>query len=155
MTAKPTYEELAKKNQYLEQEVSKYRQIEKAQLENEAALRSILRAVPIGIGVVCNRVIKEANARLCDILGYSSKEILGNSARMLYPTDEDFEYVGREKYSQIHKKGIGSVETRMRRKDGSVMDVLLSSAPIDPNDLSIGVTFTVLDVTARKRSERD
>jgi PAS domain S-box-containing protein len=154
VTEKPTYNELMKRNQYLEQEVLKYRHMEKTQLESEAALRSILHTVPIGIGVACDRVIKETNERLCEILGYSSEEILGNSARMLYPTEEDFEYVGREKFAQIHKKGIGSVETRMRRKDGNVIDVLLSSAPIDPNDLSIGITFTVLDMTDRKQSER-
>jgi len=153
MSARPTYAELVKTIQNLEHEVFKYKRIEKAQQESGVALRSILRAVPIGIGVACNRVIKEANERLCEILGYASEEILGNSARMLYPTDEDFEYVGREKFAQIHKKGIGSVETRMRRKDGVVIDVLLSSALLDPDDLSMGMTFTVLDITAHKQSE--
>jgi PAS domain S-box-containing protein len=155
MTEKPTYEELVKRIQNLEQEILRREQTEMMQQESEAALKSILRAVPIGIGVVCDRVIKEANERLCEILGYSSEEILGNSARMFYLTDEDFEYVGHEKYAQIHEKGIGSVETCLRRKDGNVIDVLLSSAPLDPMDLSIGVTFTVLDVTNRKQSERD
>jgi len=153
MSARPTYAELVKTIQNLEHEVFTYKRIEKAQQESEAALISILRAVPIGIGVACNRVIKEANERLCEILGYSSVEILGNSARMLYPTDEEFEYVGREKFAQIHKKGRGSVETRMRRKDGVVIDVLLSSAPLDPDDLSVGMTFTVLDITDHKQSE--
>lgn len=152
MTAKQTYEELVKKVQNLEEETSKYKQVEKLFKEREAALRSILRAVPIGIGVVCNRVIKEANKRFCEIVGYSLEEILEKSSRMLYPTNEDFEYVGREKYKQIYKKGVGSVETRLQRKDGSIINVLLSSAPIDPKDLSVGVIFTVLDITIRKQS---
>ncbi|MGB2690341.1 MAG: PAS domain S-box protein [Desulfobacterales bacterium] len=155
MTEKPTYEELVKRINKLEQEILRRDQTEKKQQESKAALRSILRAVPIGIGVVCDRVIKEANERLCEILGYSSEEILGNSARMFYLTDEDFEYVGHEKYAQIQEKGIGAVEARLRRKDGKVIDVLLNSAPLDPKDLSIGATFTVLDVTDRKQSERE
>jgi PAS domain S-box-containing protein len=138
MTAKPTYEELVKRIEKLEQETFKHKQVEKKLQEREALLRSILQAVPIGIGVACDRVIKEANVRLCEILGYSSEEILGKGARMLYPTDEDFEYVGHEKYAQIHENGIGAVETRFRHKEGNVMDVLLSSAPIDPENLSIG-----------------
>ena len=154
MSAKPTYEELVNRNQDLEQQIVKYRHIAKAQQKSEAALKSLLRAVPIGIGVACDRVIQEANDRLCETLGYSHEEILGKSARMLYPTDEDFEYVGREKYKQIYEKGIGAVETHFQRKDGSVIDVLLSSAPIEPKDLSMGVTFTVLDITTRKQSER-
>ena len=154
MSPKPTYEDLVKRNQDLEQRIVKYRHIAKAQQKSEAALKSLLRAVPIGIGVACDRVIQEANDRLCETLGYSHEEILGKSARILYPTDEDFEYVGREKYKQIYEKGIGAVETHFQRKDGSVIDVLLSSAPIEPKDLSMGVTFTVLDITTRKQSER-
>jgi len=155
MTKKPTYEELVKRIENLEDENFKLKQVEKTQKESEATLRSILRAVPIGIGVVCNRVITEANERLCEILGYSYEEILGSNARKFYLTDEDFEYVGVEKYRQIHEKGIGAVETRFRRKDGNAIDVLLSSAPIDQKDLSIGITFTVLDVTSHKLSEME
>jgi len=147
--------ELKERTRELEEEITQRKLTEKTLQESEAALKSILHALPIGVGVVLDRVIKEANERLCEILGYSYEEILGNSARMLYLTDEDFEYVGHEKYAQIHEKGIGAVETRFRRKDGKVVDVLLSSAPLDPKDLSIGVTFTVLDVTDRKRSERE
>jgi len=155
MSAKPTYKESVKRIQDLEHEALKHKQVEKTLQESEAALRSILQVVPIGIGVICDRVIKEVNERFCKILGYSKEEILGNHARMFYLTDEDFEYVGREKYLQIHEKGIGEVETRLRRKDGNVIDVVVRSSPIDPKDLSVGLTFTVLDMTDRKQSERD
>jgi len=139
MVKKPIYEELEKKGVFQ---------------KNEASLRSLLHALPVGIGVVYDRVVMEVNERLCDILGYAPEEILGKSARMFYPTDEDFEYVGVIKYKQIHEKGIGTIETRMQRKDGSIIDVFLSSYPIDPKDLSMGVTFTVLDISLRKQSER-
>jgi PAS domain S-box-containing protein len=152
MNAEPTYEELAEKLQNLEEEALKYRHMEKLFKEREARLRSILRAVPTGIGVVFNRVIKEANKRFCEIVGYSLEEILEKSSRMLYPTNEEFEYVGREKYKQINEKGIGTVETRFQRKDGNIINVLLRSAPVDSKDLSVGVTFTVLDITIQKQS---
>jgi PAS domain S-box-containing protein len=121
--------------------------------ESEAALKSIFRAAPTGIGMVVDRVIVQANERLCEIVGYSHEELLGKSARILYLTDQDFEYVGRDKYAQIREHGTGTVETRLQRKDGQVIDVLLSSTPIDRNDMSRGVTFTVLDITHRKQTE--
>lgn len=121
--------------------------------ESEATLKSIFRAAPIGIGMVCDRVILQVNDRLCDILGHSREKLLGKSARMVYLTDEDFKYVGREKYQQIHERGFGIVETHWQRKDGKVVDILLSSAPIDPNDLSKGVTFAALNITSRKKAE--
>ena len=126
---------------------------ERALRESEATLRSIFRAAPTGIGLVRDRVIKQVNERLCEMVGYSQKELLEQNARMLYLTDEDFDYVGREKYLQISEKGTGTVETRWQRKDGKVIDVILSSTPIDPDDLSIGVTFTALDITLRKQAE--
>lgn len=126
---------------------------ERALRESEATLKSIFRAAPTGIGLVRDRVIKQVNERLCEMLGYSQKELLEQNARILYLTDEDFDYVGREKYLQINDKGTGTVETRWQRKDGKVIDVILSSTPIDPNDLSIGVTFTALDITVRKQAE--
>jgi diguanylate cyclase (GGDEF)-like protein/PAS domain S-box-containing protein len=42
----------------------------------------------------------------------------------------------------------------MRRRDGVLLDVLLRSAALDPDDLDAGLVFTVLDVTDRKRAER-
>jgi PAS domain S-box-containing protein len=154
MAKKPTYETLMKYTNKLERKDLEHMRAEKALQESEYTLKSILHAVPLGIGVVCDRVVMDVNERLCDILGYSPEEILGKNARMLYPTDEDFEYVGIKKYKQIHEKGIGVVETRLQHKDGTIIDVFLSSAPIDPKDLSMGVTFTVLDISLRKQSER-
>ena len=110
----------------------------------EASLRSIFRVAPIGIGVVHNRVLTQVNDRICGMLGYAAEELVGNSARVFYPTDEEFELVGREKYLQIHARGTGSVETRWQRKDGEIIDVLLSSTPLDPSDWAKGVTFTAL-----------
>ncbi len=120
-----------------------------------AHLESVFRVAPTGIGVVVNRVMTQVNVRACEMTGYSREELLGQNSRMLYPTDEDYEYVGREKYVQIRARGTGTVETRWLRKDGGIIDVLMSSTPIDVDDLAAGVTFTALDITDRKKSERE
>jgi len=127
--------------------ITDHKQAEEALKESEATLKSIFRAAPIGIGLVYNRVIKQANDRLCEMVGYSRDELLEQSARMLYPTEKEFEYVGQEKYDQIKRFGTGTVETRWQRKDGKVIHIWLSSTPLDPEDLSVGVTFTALDIT--------
>ncbi|MBP7829574.1 MAG: transporter substrate-binding domain-containing protein [Kiritimatiellae bacterium] len=120
--------------------------------QSEDKIRSLFRAAPVGIGMVTHRVIQEANDRLCEMTGYGREELLGQSARMLYPTQEDFDTVGREKYRQIEEQGTGTVETPWRRKDGRIIDVLLSSTPLVPGDLARGVTFTALDITERRRA---
>ncbi len=134
-------------------DITERRQAEDALKERQARLDSIFRAAPTGIGVVSNRILLEVNDRICEMTGYSREELVRKSARMLYPTQEDFNFVGSEKYRQIHERGTGSVETHWRRKDGAIIDIILSSTPIIQGDLSSGVTFTALDITERKQAE--
>ena len=121
---------------------------------SEATIESIFRAAPVGIGLVRDRVIVRVNDRIAEMTGYAPEELVGKSARILYPDDEEFAFVGREKYDQIRERGTGTVETCWKRKDGSIRDILLSSTPLDPRNHAEGVTFTALDITDRKRGER-
>lgn len=122
---------------------------------NEELLESILRTAPTAIGVVRERVFVLVNERICAMTGYARNELLGQSSRMLYLNDDDFVYVGREKYRQISAHGIGTVETRWRCKDGRIIDILMSSAPLSTKDSSKGVTFTALDISEHKQSQAD
>ena len=121
--------------------------------ESEATLRTIFLAAPVGIGLVSNRILIRVNEQFSEITGYLPGDVTGKSARILYPTEEEFERVGREKYEQIRKYGTGTIETRWQRKDGTIRDILLSSTPLDPSDPGKGVTFTALDITERKEAE--
>ncbi|MDZ7794855.1 MAG: PAS domain-containing protein [Spirochaetia bacterium] len=87
--------------------------------------------------------------------GYCRDELIGKPARIFYASQEDFEYVGSEKYRQIDTQGSGRVETRWQKKDGTIMEVLLASSPIHPADISQGVTFTVMDITEQKQAEKE
>ncbi len=143
-------------NEKLEKEIVERRRAEEALQERERKLRSIFRAAPVGIGLVTNkRRLIDVNEALCRMTGYVREELLGQSARILYPNDEEFEYVGREKYRQIAKQENGKVVTRWMRKDGSSIDIMLSSTPLDWRDLSKGVTFIALDITDRIRAEEE
>ncbi|MDX9979167.1 MAG: PAS domain S-box protein [Lentisphaeria bacterium] len=126
---------------------------EKDSTKAEQMLASILKTVPTGIGVVEDRMFSQVNDYILNLTGYTREELIGQSARMLYPSDEEYEFVGREKYRQIGEKGTGSVVTRWQTKDGSIRHVLLSSAPLDPDNLAAGVTFTVLDISERVQAE--
>jgi PAS domain S-box-containing protein len=121
--------------------------------DSEEKLQSIFSAAPVGIGLVVERVMIEVNDAFCSMTGYTRKELIGKSSELIYSSTEEFINAGKEKYRQIKEKGIGSVETKLKRKDGKILKVLLSSAPLDKNDHSKGVTFTVLDITERKHSE--
>ena len=129
-----------------------HRRAEEALLASEATLSSILRAAPIGIGLVTHRVFGWTNDHLSRMTGYSSGELQGQSARMLYASEAEFERVGQVKYAGIKQRGTGSIATRWRRKDGKLIEVFLSSTPIDPLDLDAGVVFTAVDITDRQEA---
>jgi PAS domain S-box-containing protein len=139
---------IAKKKVFYEKEMA-----EKTLRDSEEKLRSIFRVAPVGIGLIKNRVIQDVNKCICDMTGYSPEELIGHSAEMLYQTKEEFDFVGEVKYRQIEEIGTGSVETRWKRKDGRIIDIILSSTLISPNNKSHGNTFTVLDITNRKNAE--
>jgi PAS domain S-box-containing protein len=136
------------------QDVTRMKEAESLIQQREQYLRSIFLAAPVGIGVVTDRRFTGINEKLCELTGYNEKELLGQSSRILYLSDSEYESVGKIKYAEIHKRGTGSVETHWRCKDGSIKDILLSSTPIDANDLKKGVTFSAMDITERKRAEQ-
>ncbi|MER2601644.1 MAG: GAF domain-containing protein, partial [Candidatus Competibacter phosphatis] len=135
-------------------ETERQRQHGEEQLRHsEARLQSIFRAVPVGVGLVQNRVILEANETLCRMTGYAHEDLIGQNARLLYLNDQDYEWVGQEKYRQINECNTGTVEVRWRRKDGEIIWVIVRSTPLDGQNLAKGVTFSALDITDRKQTE--
>lgn len=137
----------------LQKEIIERKRAERLLLEREAKLQSIINSAPVGIGVAVNRVFAEVNSRFCELLGYPAGELLGRNSRVVYPSDEEYEQVGKMKYEMIEEKGFGTVETKLQHKNGKIIDVMMSSMPIDPQNLEKGITFTILDITERKRLE--
>ena len=120
--------------------------------ERDTRLSSLYRAAPVGIGRVANRVFLESNDQLCQMFGYSRAELVGQNARQLYPTFEEFEFVGKELYEQIRLHGVGTVETYWRHKDGSVLPILLNASALNPEHPEEGAIFTVLDLSTHRKA---
>jgi PAS domain S-box-containing protein len=136
------------------EDISDQKRDEERIRKSEARLRSIFTASPVGIGVVADRILLEVNNRLCQMTGYTGGQLVGKSARILYTTREEFDRIETLIYNQVQQSGTGPVETRWVKKDKTVIDILLSSTPLDPANISGGITFTALDVTERNRAER-
>ena len=144
---------MADKSKTKAQLISELGELRKHVAKSEAYMKSVLKAAPIGIGLVKNRVLEWLSDRMSEMLGYSQGELVGESVRVVYESDEEFQRIGRVKYSLIKESGTGTLETRFKCKDGSTLDVLLASSAIDPEDLSRGVILTAMDITERKLAE--
>ncbi|MBN2751610.1 MAG: PAS domain S-box protein, partial [Rhodospirillaceae bacterium] len=122
-------------------------------MEHEARLASIFRAAPIGVGFLRGRRIFEVNDGFCALLGYARDEVLGTTTRRFYGSGTEYAAVGRRVLEQLDKGRSAAVEVQWYCKDGRIIDVILNAALIDPENRDAGVSFTVTDISERKRQE--
>ncbi len=135
------------------QDLARHR-AEAAVQERERHLLAVLKAAQVGIGVSDRGTIREVNDHLCKLLGYDRAELIGLGTHRL---------AGEDRTSSSPEYGVdasqrstdGAVEGCWRHKDGRPLDVLLSSAPLDPVCPERGLVFTALDMTERKRFEQE
>ncbi len=130
----------------------KQTEIELASSQNQ--LQSIFTAAPCGIGVIRNQLLTYMNNYFCEMTGYSDDELLGQNSQILYLTDVEFRRVENDISRQISEQGVGTVETQFKCKDNRILDIKLSSSPLDMSDWSKGLTFTVIDITNEKATEK-
>ena len=123
-------------------------------LEKERTLSSIFQSVPLAIGVVKDRRIIEINEVAELITGYSLHELIGQSVRMIYISDEEFERAGQQLYPSLEESITSTIETRWVRKDGSVIDVQLTTSYLDPLDPTLGITFSAMYITQQKADQQ-
>ena len=130
------------------------KQAERELLEREQIMRAVLAASPVGIALIRNRIVAQANRAMNRIWGYPNGFLLGKSTEVLYPNAEEYHRVGREFYSEIEKNGVGNLETRWLTQNGTEIQCFLQGSPLDPSDLSKGVIVAAMDITERKRAEK-
>ncbi len=135
------------------QDITERKLTELALTEREARLKSIFRAAPVGIGLIIDDKIMEVNERFCEMTGYEKSDIIGHNTQLFYTTIEEYKRVEQKSNKQMHKTGIGTVETKWMKKDGTAINVLLSSSPLDEFHLSRGISFTALDITDNKKAD--
>ncbi len=128
-------------------------QIMEALKENEQRMKAILRASPVGISLVINRQFDWGNETLYRLVGYEKEDLLGQNARILYQSDEEYIRVGRKLFSDITRSRTPLVETRLERKDKTTFDCMLCSCPLDAADPSKGYIVAVNDISEFKRLE--
>jgi PAS domain S-box-containing protein len=125
--------------------------------EREAEFRSLFEAAPAGVAMLCDRIFKKVNLVMCETFGYSEGEMLGRTTRMLYVDDEEYARVGEELYGGLRLNRRVVQETKLRKKDGTVIDVMIGASALDPaaSDPMSSVATVIVDLSARKKIESE
>jgi PAS domain S-box-containing protein len=136
-------------------DITSRKQAEVALMQSEHIRSIIVRFAPIGMILISNRIIQNVNREMYKMTGYEREELIDKSIRLLFPTVEEFELIGGKKNKDFFKLGTGSIETRWICKDGRILDVLLNSAPLNPDNIEEGIILTAMDFTERKRAREE
>jgi PAS domain S-box-containing protein len=89
------------------------------------------------------------------LLGYARDEIAGEFVRTLV-RDEDFESQNARFQRVLAGGRVERIETHWVRKDGALLDVVLTASPLrDRTGEVVGASAVVHDITARKRDEAE
>jgi PAS domain S-box-containing protein len=132
-------------------DITEHKRMDEALRASEAQFRGILRAAPLGIILERNRIALWVNEYFTRMTGYSPKEIIGTNGRALSLSGEEFEEINRVLFEGVEQYGTGETEARLLCKNGDVIDVLLKSTPLNPDDPCGGRLTTFLDITERKK----
>ena len=137
-------------------DISDRKEIEDALHQSEHLFRTVVENLAEGLLITeFDDSILYANPRLALITGYEVEEMIGKQTHKLF-TDES-EWPAAERRNGERAQGIGgSYEMRLRRKDGTLIWVLVNAAPfVNAENEIIGTFGAVTDITERKAAQED
>lgn len=84
--------------------------------------------------LLADRVILRASFRVEAVFGWMPEELEGQSIRLLYPGQSDYEVIGERARKALLERSVYHDERFMRRKDGQVVWMEGSGAALDRTD---------------------
>lgn len=142
----------ALKRELRDAETRRQHHITKINLQDrENQIESILAASPLGIGSLIDRKFTFINDKVCEMLGYSCDELIGQDTRFLYESEEEYTRIGNYIYTSGNASN-GNVTSRFLTKSGTSLHISLNYAFIDPSKPT-AITFTLEDITEKNMAE--
>ncbi len=140
------FNEVKKINEELEQRVDeRTNQLSKA-LHN---LNIIMENTQIGIFKTIDRRPVWFNQKIEEMFQYSKEEMMSQTTRIFYPSDEAYKKLGQEAYPALAQGLVFETNQELTRKDGARIQVRYVGKAVDPQDMSKGTIWLLEDVTER------
>lgn len=125
--------------------------LRRTSFEREAMLNTAL----VGISFNVQDRIVWVNDKCAEMSGFTRDELIGQSPRIFYESDEAFAAEKQKSEASLRQLGTYNSERYTRRQNGEKIWVLIAGRCVEGNDPDAGVIWTLLDVTDRRRAEDD
>jgi len=124
---------------------------EQTRLEVEA----ILNTVSLAIAFVRQQRIVRINARHREMFGYGEDELRHATLSVLWPDPAEFQRMRRAAITRLRHRHGYECETRLKRRDGSLLWVRLQAQSVDPaNPIGGGTIWSAEDITERRQTQQ-
>jgi diguanylate cyclase (GGDEF)-like protein/PAS domain S-box-containing protein len=118
-------------------------------------MQAVMGHAPMGILFTRGRKFELVSERFGQLFGYASADLVGESPRLIYASDEVYQAVGARVAAAFAAGRLFDEEIEFVRRDGSRFWGHIQGAPVRDGDPSAGTIWTVSDVhEARQQRER-
>ncbi|MGE4278753.1 MAG: diguanylate cyclase [Magnetospirillum sp.] len=118
-------------------------------------LDTILSCSSIGIALVRDRVLVWCNEAMAQLFGYTVDEMCGHNTSVFYPSEDEYQQLGKQAYAELAKGERYAFERLMKHKDGRLFWARMMGKQLSQDDPADGSIWTFEDVTARKATEAE
>lgn len=116
----------------------------------QLGLDAIMKNAPIGILFTRQSLLVQANEQCAAIFGYTVDELVGQRAVILYPSEADYESLGKKASNPLMAGELFQTDYEMQHKSGSRVWCRLRGRAINPKHVVDGTLWTIEDITEER-----
>lgn len=136
-------------------DVTQHKQLELALRRTSFEREAMLNTALVGISFNVQDRVVWVNEKCAEMAGMPRDELMGQSPRIFYESDEAFAAEKLKSDSSLRQTGTYNSERYTHRQNGEKIWVLIAGRCVEGHDPDAGVIWTLLDVTDRRRAEDD
>ena len=139
---------------WIVEDITLQRETEKRVARALAEEELILDNATVGIGFIHQRVIHRCNRYLEEMLGAAPGDLVGQSPRILFASEEDWRNAREAAFSGTSPGGTHTAEHRFVRNDGSTFICRMRGRRIDAGEADQEWIWSYEDVTAEREADQ-
>ncbi|RYG36058.1 MAG: PAS and helix-turn-helix domain-containing protein [Burkholderiales bacterium] len=107
----------------------------------------IFEHAPVGLMVTRDRIIERCNLAMAEMFGYTRPQLVGQTTERLYPSHEEFEYIGERGAASMQQTGSYRDQRIMRHADGRMFWCAVSGRSFSPEAPYASVIWVFEDIS--------